>query len=207
MSSTTSSGSTTRSGNTLDPIKVLVDSAIALVKSRLLIALVAIVCVVMLFAPAPLVVALRLEALAEDWRSWWDLGLLASAAYLTLLLTARAWGRVASAINARRERRAAAESVAKRDAMRRKLIEQLTVLELQHLAIFIVKKRPVAYFSIGNGVADKLLADGILSRPSQMFDLENGFAHSLEPWANELLQGRSEEMRVLPPLTKRAQRE
>lgn len=71
---------------------------------------------------------------------------------------------------------------------KQKQLHALTPDEKAYLLPFISDKKNTEYFLVEDGIANGLVAKGILYRAATVGSTLYGFAHNLQPWAREYLE-------------------
>jgi hypothetical protein len=182
----------------LQELKALADAIVAFIKSPRWIVTAAGVCAAMLFLPKEWLSKVGVADLAIEFRQWWGVAFLGTGLYVAVLVGEWLWGILVSKRKAKAERQAEEKKNADVDRKRQELIDGLTHEELQHLRPFLVDDRASVCFDHTDGVAARLRAARILQVHVSSFDILEGPAHSITPWAKTALSPRLDEIAALP---------
>lgn len=137
-----------------------------------------------LVAPDFLLSGLGLSQLRDQYRPYLGGAFLVSSSVLAahgLIALGRYAG---TRLDKRRDERDAEKAL----EYRCQALHSLTPDEKAYLIPFVLEGKNTLYFKIEDGVAAGLVAKDILYQPSSVGSMISGFAHNIQPWAEEYLQ-------------------
>lgn len=133
---------------------------------------------IVLFSPSELANTLAVEEMREKYRIFLGPLFLVILFFLIANLFSLGWAKFLQVTRLKKKIRAAKEN-----------LEKLTSEEKGYLAVYIVDAKNTVYVGLEDGIISGLVGKGIVYRASNHFDLLNGCAFNLQPWAREHLEG------------------
>lgn len=154
----------------------------------------AIVSILVLWMPTEYATTLGIEAIREDHRQYFGIGLL----IVTAMLMARLLSWTAEQYKRHKQRK-----------VNRNRLRTLTSDEKGYLSPFVLEEVSCLYLDPTDGIAGMLRRKGILYVTNNSFDILEGMPHAIQPWALRYLRSNLQliEGAASRPMTSREKRQ
>lgn len=133
---------------------------------------------VILFAGAPLIATLGLEAFRNENRAALGLAFIVAIGIIAAHSMYALWKLGRSVVHTMR-----------RNKHRFTTVMELTPDEKAYIAPYIIERKNTVYYPIDDGIAQGLVSKGVLYRAANVGSLVGGWAFNMQPWARRMLDG------------------